>query len=159
MATWVAVMPGDTPPEPPRDVPPVLRSATDPRLAEKNLAKCVVTNIYHGMEDVELGEIKYLRVLEQIPRPWSARRHGRGREDSYDQQYAVVSKDGALAVKVQHGVVPVEEDGSAHFLVPANANIFFQALDENYLVVQTESTFVNYMPGETRSCTGCAPTC
>ena len=53
------------------------------------------------------------------------------------------------------GVVPVEDDGSAHFLVPANANIFFQALDENYLAVQTGRTFVNYMPGETRSCVGC----
>jgi len=142
----------------PRDVPPVLRSATDQRLAEKNLAKCVVTNIYHGMENVEPGEIKYLRVLEQIPRPWSARRHSRGMADSYDQQYAVVSKDGALGLKVQHGVVPVEEDGSAHFLVPANANIFFQALDENYLAVQTERTFVNYMPGETRACIGCHET-
>jgi hypothetical protein len=69
-----------------------------------------------------------------------------------------VSKDGALGLKVQHGVVPVEEDGSAHFLVLANANIFFQALDENYLAVQTERTFVNYRPGETRSCIGCHET-
>jgi hypothetical protein len=54
--------------------------------------------------------------------------------------------------------VPVESDGSANFLVPANANIFFQALDENYLAVQTERTFVNFMPGEVRSCIGCHET-
>jgi len=70
----------------------------------------------------------------------------------------VVSKDTALGLKVQHGVVPVEKDGSAHFLVPANANVFFQVLDEHYLAVQTERTFVNYMPGETRSCVGCHET-
>jgi len=78
--------------------------------------------------------------------------------DIYGQQHAVVSKDTALGLKVQHGVVPVEKDGSAHFLVPANANIFFQTLDENYLAVQTERTFVNYRPGEVRSCIGCHET-
>lgn len=138
--------------------PPVLAAAVDPRLAADKMARCIVTDIYHGLEDIERGTIKHIRILEQIPRPWSARRFGRGNADSYDQQYAVVSKDTALGLKVQHGVVPVEKDGSAHFLVPANANIFFQALDENYLAVQTERTFVNYMPGETRSCVGCHET-
>jgi len=141
-----------------RKRPPVLAVAADARLAEKKMARCIVTDVHHGLEDVERGTIRYIRILEQIPRPWSARRFGRGNADSYDQQYAVVSKDTALGLKVQHGVVPVEEDGSAHFLVPANANIFFQALDENYLAVQTERTFVNYMPGETRSCVGCHET-
>jgi len=141
-----------------RKVPPVFPRAVNPGLAERNLAKCVVTDVYHGLEDTERGSIKYIRVLEQIPRPWSARRFNRGRVDSYDQQYAVVSKDTALGLKVQHGVVPVEDDGSAHFLVPAEANIFFQVLDENYLAVQTERTFVNFMPGEVRSCVGCHET-
>jgi len=141
-----------------RRIPPVLRSELDPDLAEKNLARCIVTDVYRGLEDVERGTIKYLRVLEQIPRPWSARRFGRLADDQYDQQHAVVSKDGALGLKVQHGVVPVEADGSAHFLVPADANIYFQVLDANYLAVQTERTFVNFMPGETRACIGCHET-
>jgi hypothetical protein len=63
-----------------------------------------------------------------------------------------------LGLKVQHGVVPVEEDGSAHFTVPANKNVFFQALDENYRAIQTERTYVNYMPGEVRACVGCHET-
>jgi hypothetical protein len=142
----------------PRPRPPVLASAIDPELAEQGLARCVVTDVYRGMGDVEPGTIRHLRVLEQVARPWSARRHGRLLEDEYDQQHAVVSKDTALGLKVLHGVVPVEPDGSAHFLVPADANIFFQALDENYLAVQTERTFVNYMAGETRSCIGCHET-
>jgi hypothetical protein len=53
------------------------------------------------------------------------------------------------------GIVPVEPDGSACFRVPADRNIFFQALDENFMEVQKMRTFVNFQPGETRSCVGC----
>jgi len=49
----------------------------------------------------------------------------------------------------------VAEDGSAHFLVPADRNIFFQALDENYMEVQRQRTYINYRPGEVRACIGC----
>jgi cytochrome c553 len=56
---------------------------------------------------------------------------------------------------VQWGVVPVEEDGSAHFVVPANRSIFLQALDEDFREIQRERTYVNYQPGEVRSCIGC----
>ena len=136
--------------------PPVNQSAINKKLAAKDMAACIVTDIYHGMEDTERGSIKYIRILEQIPRPWATRRRWAG--DVYDQQHATITRNTHLGLKVQHGVVPVEEDGSAHFLVPARRNIFFQALDENYMAVQTERTFVNYMPGETRACIGCHET-
>ena len=148
-----------------RPIPDTPRMAVDKALAEKNLAKCIVTDIYHGLENVEPGTIKYIRVLEQIPRPWASRRQSwDGKQykpwggDQYDQQHVVITKDTHLGLKVQHGIVPVEKDGSAHFVVPAKANVFFQVLDEDYLAVQTERTFVNYMPGETRSCIGCHET-
>jgi cytochrome c553 len=51
--------------------------------------------------------------------------------------------------------VPVEADGSAHFTVPADRNIFFQALDADFREIQRERTYVNYRPGEVRSCSGC----
>jgi hypothetical protein len=139
-----------------RKRPPVLPSTLNPELAKKGLATCVVTDIYHGLENTERGAIKFIRILEQVPRPWAARRAWDG--DNYDQQHATITKDTHLGLKVQHGVVPVEADGSAHFMVPANKNIFFQALDENYMAVQTERTFVNYMPGESSSCIGCHET-
>ncbi len=137
----------------PRKRPPLLKAAIDEELADKKMARCIVTDIYHGMEAVERGTVKYIRILEQIPRPWAARRRWSG--DGYDQQHAVITKDTHLGLKVQHGIVPVEEDGSAHFLVPADANIFFQALDANCMALQTERTFVNYIPGESRACIGC----
>ena len=140
----------------PRSRPPVLRSTPDPELAGRNLARCIVADVYHGLADVERGSIKHIRIIEQIPRPWATRRRWSG--DTYDQQHACVTKDTHLGLKVQHGIVPVEPDGSAHFLVPANANVSFQALDANYMALQTERTYVNYMPGETRGCVGCHET-
>jgi len=140
----------------PRKVPPVIISSKDKNLAQAKLARCVVTDVYHGLEDVPRGTIKYIRVLEQRPRPWSARRYYDG--DLYDQQHAVITKDTHLGLKVQHGIVPVEKDGSANFLVPSDRSMFFQVLDENYMAVQTERTYVNYMPGEVRSCIGCHET-
>ena len=35
-----------------------------------------------------------------------------------------------LGLKVQHGVVPVEDDGSAHFEVPAMRSLYFHVLDD-----------------------------
>ena len=137
----------------PRPKPAVLKADLDPKLAAKGLAVCGVTNVYHGMEDIKPGEARYIRINEQVPRPWGARRFWRG--DTYDQQHACVSKDTHLALKVQHGIVPIEPDGSAHFVVPADANVFFQVLDANYMEIQRERTYVNYRPGESRTCIGC----
>ncbi len=133
-----------------RSVPPVQVAPRDETLAKKQLATCFVHDIYHGMEGIERGEVKYIRVMEQIPRPWDCRQFwdGVGHTD-------LISRGTALAAKAMHGVVPVYEDGSAHFYVPADRNIYFQALDENFMEVQRERTYVNYRPGEQRSCIGC----
>lgn len=138
-----------------RETPPVIPSTRNATLADRQQAECIVTDIYEGMTDVNRGDVKYLRILEQVPRPWGARRHYRPNVDEYDQQHVVISKDTHLGLKIQHGIVTVEEDGSAHFLVPAGRNIFLQALDANCRAIQTERTYVNYMPGEVRSCIGC----
>jgi len=142
----------------PRERPPVPAGGTaDAELAEQGLARCLVTDIYVGMENVERGEVKYIRILEQLPRPWSARKPYGDDHAGSIHAHSFIGV-GSLSVKVQHGVVPVEEDGSAHFLVPAGKAIYFQALDENYHAIQTERTYVNYMPGEVRGCIGCHET-
>jgi hypothetical protein len=141
----------------PRPVPPVTASSVNAELASRGEAACMVADVYHGLEGVPRGAVKYLRVLEQVPRPWAARCKDL-MADEYDQQHIVISKDTHLALKVQHGIVPVEADGSANFVVPADANIFLQALDADCLAVQTERTFVDYRPGEIRACIGCHET-
>jgi len=131
-----------------RRVPPVVQPSRDPQYVASNRALCVLTDVYQGMEGVEPGEVKWLRINEALPRYWSTgRRWGSSLSSS--------SWKGALWPRVQWGVVPVEEDGSAHFVVPAGRSIFFQALDENFREIQRERTYVNYAPGEVRSCTGC----
>lgn len=138
-----------------RTKPGVAKSPINPELANRDKAECVVTDIYVGLDDVERGTIKYLRIMEQVPRPWTARNRWKGDKDGMAH---TALGYGRLGLKVQYGIVPVEKDGSAYFEVPANRNIYFQALDENYMAVQTERTYVNYMPGETRSCLGCHET-
>jgi hypothetical protein len=51
--------------------------------------------------------------------------------------------------------VKVHEDGSAYFTVPADENVFFQALDKDFMALQEMSSYINLMPGEHRACIGC----
>ena len=53
------------------------------------------------------------------------------------------------------GTVPVNEDGSAFFKVPARTSIQLQTLDENGMAILTERSFFYLQPGENRSCVGC----
>ena len=53
------------------------------------------------------------------------------------------------------GTVPVEEDGSAYFRVPAGVILFFQALDARGVAVQTMRSATHVQPGQTLSCIGC----
>lgn len=138
----------------PRTTPPVLRTDPDTDLARRNLALCSVANVHYGMEGIEPGAVKYLRVMEQIPRPWDARRFWDPACD-FDNHTHLVSQGIALGAKVMWGVVPVEDDGSACFYVPADRNIYLQALDEDFMELQRERTYVNYRPGEMRGCVGC----
>ncbi len=163
----------------PREMPPVIASTREPAILSSNgdsndnaeckstVAACetsnyetssneaqiVLTDIYEGLDDIPRGEIKYLRIFEQVARPWTAHRFWP--DDHTLGQNAVISLNAHIYVKVLHGVVPVESDGSAHFTVPADKNLFFQALDKDYMEVQRMRTFVNLQPGEVRSCIGC----
>jgi len=53
------------------------------------------------------------------------------------------------------GTVPVEEDGSAHFRIPANTPISLQPLDDQGKAIQLMRSWYTAMPGETASCVGC----
>jgi hypothetical protein len=53
------------------------------------------------------------------------------------------------------GTVPVEADGSAHFELPAGKAVYFQALDERGLAVQSMRSDTYVHPGERLVCGGC----
>jgi formylglycine-generating enzyme required for sulfatase activity len=53
------------------------------------------------------------------------------------------------------GTVPVHEDGSARFLIPAYTPISLQPLDAEGKAVQLMRSWMTAMPGEVVSCAGC----
>jgi len=137
-----------------RPTPPALSSVLPPKPAGEPTATVIMSDVYAGLTGVRRGSIKYLRVMEQVPRPWGARRFWdlRGKHNRHTN---LVSRGLNLGLKVLHGVVPVAADGSACFTVPADRSIYLQALDADYMEVQRMRTYVNFRPGEVRSCIGC----
>ncbi len=53
------------------------------------------------------------------------------------------------------GTVPVASDGSAFFRIPSGIPVFFQALDDKGLALQTMRSLTYVLPGQTLSCIGC----
>ena len=138
--------------------PPVLPARETPVAAESAPARLFVSDVYRGLEGVPRGTVKYLRVMEQIPKPWAAEVDpARGEDRTADGigGHLAVSWNAHIWIAVLRGIAPVEADGSACFEVPARRNLFFQALDENFMEVQRMRTFINLEPGEQRSCIGC----
>ncbi len=115
-------------------------------------ATLFLRDVYQGLTGVERGRVKYIRVMEAQTLSWEVAARGEG---GPGMQRAVVSYAADPAIKKMYGIVKVHEDGSAFFTVPAEKNLFFQALDENYMELQRMRTFLNLMPGENRSCIGC----
>ena len=67
----------------------------------------------------------------------------------------LVGADGPWEPKRVLGTVPVEEDGSAMFRVPANTPISIQPLDADGKALQLMRSWTTAMPGEIVSCVGC----
>jgi len=53
------------------------------------------------------------------------------------------------------GTVPVEADGSVHFEAPVGKMIYFQALDERGMAIQSMRSGTYVHPGEQLTCLGC----
>jgi hydrazine synthase alpha subunit-like protein/concanavalin A-like lectin/glucanase superfamily protein/WD40 repeat protein len=130
----------------PRPRPRVIPDA----IRERNSGDFLVSDIYHGLKNVQRGDIKQLRIVEETTRTSGIPGGGR-----WWNQAFLISWQGAYVVKNILGVVPVHEDGSAYFEVPAGRAVYFQALDEKGREIQRMRTFVQASPGVTRSCIGC----
>jgi hypothetical protein len=131
----------------PRPRPAVIADTVDRKALT---GRFFVQNIYRGLKGVRRGEVKTLRVIEETSRV-SATPGGR---NPYNQTF-LVSAALAFSAKNYLGTVPVEEDGSAYFEVPAGRAIYLQALDADGRLIQSMRTFVQAAPGLTRSCIGC----
>jgi len=127
----------------PRRKPPGTASPGPVAQTQEKTGTLFVQDVYEGMTGIERGAVKYLRVMAALPWPWD------------EEGIFRVGMAGNVHRKKVYGVAKVHEDGSACFTVPAGENVFLQALDKNYMQVQHMPTFINLMPGETRSCIGC----
>ena len=111
-----------------------------------------VVNVYEGthMQGIEKGVAKWLRVIESPEkRSWT---HG-GWSGQGEQAPALNWH--SFENKQILGKVPIEEDGSVNFMVPAGKHVYFQLLDKDKKMIQSMRSGVSLMPGEVNGCVGC----
>ena len=114
-------------------------------------ATIAVLNVYASIRPWPEGtRIKALRVLQVLPMSVPS-----GRPPHETGVRIALAGDSVVPTRYVLGTVPVEEDGSAHFTVPANREMFFQALDEKGLAVQSMRSATYLHEGERLVCAGC----
>jgi len=116
------------------------------------LATCVVTDVYDGLAGIERGRIRYLRISQGLAWPYTIK--GGGERYEPDVKSSPINWTPTRVL----GTVPVEPDGSAHFQVPADVAVYFQALDAGQMELRRMRSFISLQPGEQRSCSGCHET-
>ncbi len=132
--------------------PILLRKTTTPpvipdrvNLADKE-ATVFIQDLYEGegLRDVPRGTIKSLRIhaYEYAYLSTPSDHYAQGIQSGWD-------------IKRLLGTVPVEEDGSVIFKIPANTPISIQPLDKDGAAVQWMRSWFTGMPGEVVSCVGC----
>ncbi|HUT32901.1 MAG TPA: NPCBM/NEW2 domain-containing protein [Planctomycetota bacterium] len=112
--------------------------------AEGAEATLVLMNVYEGLPGVRRGEARALRIIEDVPRV-----------GVHEGGVICTSGTPIYTVKRILGTVPIEADGSAHFVVPADRNVYFEILDARHREIQRMRSVVCMKPGETRTCIGC----
>ncbi len=113
-------------------------------LAKKD-ATVYLMDVYEGpgLSNVPRGTVKSLRLYSF--------HYGYQRIGGHQH----VGMEGPWDVRRILGTVPVSEDGSAYFSVPANTPIAVQPLDSEGKALQVMRSWFTAMPGEVLSCVGC----
>lgn len=111
-----------------------------------------LVNVYDSLRPFPKDvRIKELRIIQLLPMTTPSRVIRDVRTGIQEAS----SLDSVNLARAVLGTVPVEEDGSAHFELPAQIEVQFQALDENGLAVQSMRSSSYLQPGEHLSCNGC----
>jgi len=122
--------------------PPVIPARVD---LKKKTATVFLQDVYAGpgLAGIPRGTVRKLRVMAYNFSITHTGGHNRiGHESSWD-------------VKRILGTVPVEADGSASFVIPANTPVAVQPLDKDGAALQLFRSWFTAMPGENVSCIGC----
>jgi len=103
----------------------------------------LVQDVYRGLEGVPRGTVRYLRIVAVPPKVQP------------NMNTPVLGVSAEDPGKFVLGTVVVHEDGSAFFRVPSGVPVFFQALDDRAVAIQTMRTLTYVQPMQTQSCIGC----
>ena len=126
-----------------KKTPPVIPDRVN---LDKMEATVFIQDIYQGEGTVGIprGEIKELRIFAYEYAYWRS-------VSDHDAQGIQSGWD----IKRLLGTIPVEEDGSAIFTVPANTPISIQPVGGDGGALQWMRSWFTAMPDETVSCIGC----
>ncbi|MHC4213069.1 MAG: HzsA-related protein [Planctomycetota bacterium] len=131
----------------PRPKPPVIPTKTiqTANTTQKQQKETItVMNVYNSdfqwPQDTKITALRIIQVLPKTTAPPNKPRIG------------VANQSNARAVL---GTVPVETDGSAYFEAPVGKMIYFQALDERGMAIQSMRSGTYVHPGEQMTCIGC----
>ncbi|MHB1036862.1 MAG: HzsA-related protein [Pirellulales bacterium] len=135
----------------PRPCPPVIASGTTQTAEDlaatggtARPATIAVMNVYDSDFAWPVGsKVDRLRVIQVLPKTTAPPNQPR---------IGVAEQTNARSVL---GTVPVERDGSAYFEAPVGKEIYFQALDERGLAIQSMRSGTYVHPGERLTCQGC----
>ena len=126
-----------------RPIPPVLASQL-PKENAPDYGEMTITDVYQGLgSKIERGRIKEIRIVQILPKTT---------RDGDDPAIGLAGEENARVIL---GTVPVEDDGSAYFRVPAQKPIYLQAIDKEGFAYQTMRSLTYLQKGEKVSCTGC----
>jgi formylglycine-generating enzyme required for sulfatase activity len=123
--------------------PPIIPDVVKP---DRDDALVYLSDVYAGggLRGVPRGEVKALRLFT-----YHFLYPGMGGPQ------AVVGMEGPWDMRRTLGTVPVDEDGSAYFRVPANTPISVQPLDAEGKALQLMRSWFTGQRGEVISCVGC----
>jgi formylglycine-generating enzyme required for sulfatase activity len=123
--------------------PPVVPQRIDP---DAKHATVYLADVYNGpgLAGVPRGAVRRLRVYT----------YGFSYQDM-GGLLGIIGIDGPWDMRRVIGTVPVEPDGSAKFIVPANMPLAVQPLDEEGRALQLMRSWMTAMPGEVLQCNGC----
>ncbi|MBI4622736.1 MAG: PD40 domain-containing protein [Verrucomicrobia bacterium] len=131
----------------PRPKPPVIPDGTSQTVAAQRreaTTTIAVMDVYDSDFAWPAGtKVTALRVIQVLPKSTPA---------PNDPRIGVADQTNARAVL---GTVPVEEDGSAYFEAPPGKQMYFQALDERGMAVQSMRSGTYVHRGEQLTCQGC----
>ena len=128
------------------------RVRPDRRNFENGNGMFYVQDVYQGthMAGVVRGEVKFLRVVESPEK----RSFNNSRWGGQGAQFPAMNWHSFENKRIL-GTVPVEADGSAHFVVPSDTFVFFQLLDADGKMIQSMRSGTIIQSGEMQGCVGC----